>query len=76
MSIALLMVLVAILGLVPVAAIVGFMLGKRRLPPAGAVHQDRRLAEQVELLEGELQRVKEQADFTEKLLTERDGNEE
>lgn len=45
-----------------------------RLPSAPSPDQDRLLAEQaerIEQLEDELQRVKEQADFTERLLTER-----
>ena len=47
----------------------------RQLPSSIAPAEDRRLVEQadrIELLEDELQRVKDQADFTEKLLTERD----
>ena len=47
------------------------MLGRRQLPPSLEPPQDRRLAEQVELLEEELRRVKDQADFTERLLSER-----
>ncbi len=48
----------------------------RQLPSASAPDQDRRLAEQaeqIEQLQDELQRVKDQADFTERLLTERGG---
>lgn len=47
----------------------------RQLPPSLAPGEDRRLVEQaerIEMLEDELQRVKDQADFTEKLLTEQD----
>ena len=47
----------------------------RQLPSSLAPPEDHRLVEQadrIELLEDELQRVKDQADFTEKLLTERD----
>ena len=73
MSFALLFMLVVFLGVVSGVGLVGFMLGRRQLPPSSAHPQDRRLAEQVEVLENELQRVKEQADFTERLLTERNG---
>ena len=58
---------------------VGFVvyrLGTRQLPPASTPDQDPRLAEQderIELLEDELQQLRDQADFTEKLLTERGG---
>jgi hypothetical protein len=57
--------------------VVGFAVFKfnRQLPPSLAPPEDHRLVEQderIELLEDELQRVKDQADFTEKLLTERD----
>ena len=73
MSFALLIMLIAVFGLVTGAGLVGFMLGRRQLPPSSAPRQDRRLAEQVEVLEDELRRVKDQADFTERLLTERDS---
>ena len=56
--------------------LVAVRLVTRQLPPASATDQDRRLAEQAEQIEGleeELQRLKDQADFTEKLLTERGG---
>lgn len=49
----------------------------RQLPPGSGSDQERRLAEQaeqIELLEDELRRVKEQAEFTEKLLTDRGDN--
>ena len=45
-----------------------------RLPPGSSPDQDRRLAEQadqIERLEEELRQVREQADFTEKLISER-----
>ncbi len=54
--------------------LVAYRLGSRQLPPASAPDQDPRLAEQderIELLENELQRLRDQADFTERLLTER-----
>ena len=50
----------------------------RQLPSSLAPPEDHRLVEQadrIELLEDEIQRVKDQADFTEKLLTERDDPE-
>ncbi len=53
--------------------VAGFMLGSRRLPPSPAPPPDRLLADQterIEQLEEELQQVRDQADFTEKLLTE------
>ena len=49
-------------------------LGSRQLPPALPPDRSPRLSEQderIELLEDELQRLRDQADFTEKLLTER-----
>ncbi len=70
MSIMILVMMLIVVG-------VGFMAGRlvsRRLPPASEWDQDPRLAEQgerIELLEVELQRLRDQADFTEKLLTER-----
>ncbi len=54
--------------------LVAYALGNRQLRPPSAPDQDPRLAEQderIELLEGELRRLRDQADFTEKLLTER-----
>ena len=71
MGIAMLVMLIAVLGLGCGVGFVGFMLGRRQLPPASAPPEDRRLAQQVELLEEELGRVKDQADFTERLLSER-----
>ena len=72
MSFAMLIILIVFFGVVSGAGLVGFMLGRSRLPPSFPA-QDRRLAEQVERLEDELQRVKDQADFTERLLTEGGG---
>ncbi len=54
--------------------LVAYRLGTRQLPPASTPDPDPRLAEQderIELLEDELQQLRDQADFTEKLLTER-----
>ena len=76
MSSALFVVLLAVLGVIFVVAT------SRRLPSGGDGATDRRLAEQTERLlsqqaerisqlEDELERLKEQADFTEKLLSER-----
>ena len=73
MGIAMIVMLIAVCGLVCGAGLVGFMLGKREVlpsfPPGDRfpTGQD----ERIELLEDELQRVKEQADFTERLLAER-----
>jgi hypothetical protein len=58
--------------------LVAFNLGTRRLPPPSAPNPDFRLSEQderIEVLELELQRLRDQADFTEKLLSERSGAE-
>ena len=71
MTIAMLVMLIAVLELGCGIGFVGLMLGRRQLPPPSAPPQDRRLAQQVELLEEELRRVKDQADFTERLLSER-----
>ena len=74
MGIMMLVMLITFLGVVLGVGLVVFKLGSRQLPPSSGPPQDRRLAEQaerIELLEDELQRMKDQADFTEKLLTER-----
>ena len=74
MGIAMLVMLVTVFGLVCGAGLVGFLLGRHQLRPLTIPPEDRRLAEQderIELLEDELRRVREQADFTERLLTER-----
>jgi len=58
------------------AGVAVYRLRTSQLPSLAAPPEDHRLAEQVErleLLEDELQRVKDQADFTESLLTERDS---
>ena len=76
MSFAMLFMMVVFFGVVSGVGLVGFMLGRRQLPPSSARPPDRRLTEQaerIELLEDELQRLKDQADFTERLLTERSG---
>jgi uncharacterized membrane-anchored protein YhcB (DUF1043 family) len=57
-----------------IVVLVAMRLGTRTLPPSSSAPQDRQLAEQaerIEELEDELRRLKEQADFTERLLTER-----
>ncbi len=59
------------------AGAVGFFLGRgqRSLPPAPfADHRLDDQADRIELLEDELQRLRDQAEFTEKLLTERAEN--
>ena len=76
MGIAMLVMFITVLGVVFGVGWAGFKFGSRQLPPSSGPPQDRRLAEQaerIELLEDELQRVKDQADFTERLLTERGG---
>jgi len=76
MSFLLLVMLITVLGVGFGVGLVGYWLGRRQLPPSSAPPQDRLLADQadrIELLEEELQRVKDQADFTERLLTERGG---
>lgn len=70
------MMLVFLLTLVLLAVVVS-RLSTRQLPPGFSPDLERRLSEQaerVELLEQELGRLKEQADFTERLLTERSGS--
>ena len=52
MTIAMLVMLIAVLGFGCGVGFVGFMLGGRQLPPASAPPEDRRLAQQVELLRG------------------------
>jgi hypothetical protein len=73
MSFALIIIVLAFLCMATGAGLVGFFAGRSRLPPPSDQPQDRRLAEQVELLQGELSRLQEQADFTERLLSERGG---
>ncbi len=63
-----------------IVLVVGLVVFKltRQLPSSLAPPEDHRLVEQderIELLEDELQRVKDQADFTENLLTKRDAPE-
>lgn len=67
------LVVVVVLGLAAVRLVA------RQLPSASKPDEDRLLAnqaEQIEELQDELRRVKEQAEFTEKLLTERHDSEE
>ena len=74
MSILMLVVILAVVMCVGGAGVVAFALGNRQLRPPSAPVQNPRLAEQderIELLEDELRRVRDQADFTERLLTER-----
>lgn len=76
MSFALIIMMLAFLSLISGAGLIGFLVGRHRLPRPPGQPQDRTLtdqAERIELLESELDRVKEQADFTERLLSERDG---
>ena len=74
MSIMMLVMFIAMFGGVALVGVVGFLLGRRQqsLPPAPMA--DQRLGEQAQRiagLEDELQRFRDQAEFTEKLLTER-----
>ncbi len=69
-----LFMIIAILGVVFSIALVASTTARLQLPRRSAPSEDGRLAEQaqrIELLEQELQRVKDQADFTERLLSER-----
>ena len=76
MGIAMLGMMLVMFTIIGGVGLVAYRLGTRQLPPASTPDQDPRLAEQderIELLEDELQRLRDQADFTEKLLTERGG---
>jgi hypothetical protein len=69
-----LFMIIAVLGIVVVIGLVASTVGRLQLPRQSAPSEEGRLAEQaqrIELLEEELQRVKDQADFTERLLVER-----
>ena len=71
MGIAMLVMMCSLFGVV---GLVAYKLGTRSLPPASGSDRSPRLSdedERVELLEDELQQLRDQADFTEKLLTER-----
>ncbi len=74
MGIAMLGMMLVMFTIIGGVGFVVYRLGTRQLPPASTPDQDPRLAEQderIELLEDELQQLRDQADFTEKLLTER-----
>ena len=76
MSIMMLVMMLVMFMVVGGVGLVAYTLGTRQLLPPSAPDQDPRLAEQderIELLEDELRRLRDQADFTEKLLTERGG---
>jgi len=78
MSFAILIMLVMMGSLCGVVGLVAYKLGTRSLPPASGSDRSPRLSDQderIELLEDELQRLRDQADFTEKLLTERGSTE-
>jgi hypothetical protein len=77
MSIFMLVVIAAVIGAVLAAGVLGFLLGRQQLPPAGVSADDQLLSKQmerIEALEAELDRVRDQAEFTEKLLGERGSN--
>ncbi len=78
MSIAMLVMMLLVFAVLGGVGLAAFRLGTRQLPPALPPGQNPRLSDQderIELLEDELQRLREQADFTEKLLSERSGPE-
>lgn len=68
------MMMLATLIVLLAVAFTAMRLVSRELPTGSVSAQERRLAEQaeeIELLKDELRQLKDQADFTEKLLTER-----
>ena len=78
MSIAMLIMMFVLFTVVGGVGLVAFKFGARQLPPPLPPGQNPRLSDQderIELLEDELQRLRDQADFTEKLLSERSGPE-
>ncbi len=78
MSIAMLIMMFVLFTVVGGVGLVAFKLGTRQLPPTLPPGQNPRLSDQderIELLEDELERLRDQADFTEKLLSERSGPE-
>ena len=78
MGIAMLIMLLVVCSVVCGVGVAAFRLGSRQLPPALPPDRSPRLSDQderIELLEDELQRLRDQADFTEKLLSERSGPE-
>lgn len=80
MSIAMLIIIIGVLlAVAGVAGVAGFAAGRGRLEPPPVSSQDRRIAaqaDQIETLEEEIRRLRDQADFTEKLLSERSGGPE
>ena len=77
MSIMLLVLLVAFFVAGSVTSTMIRRLTREQLPSGSALNQDPRIAhqgERIEALETELERLRDQADFTEKLLTERSGS--
>ena len=76
MGIAILVMLLLGCSVICGVGVAAFRLGSRQLPPALPPDRSPRLSEQderIEVLEDELQRLRDQADFTEKLLSERSG---
>lgn len=74
MGFMMLMMVIVILGSVLAIGLMGSAFARRQFPRASSASHDGLLAEQaerIELLEEELRRVRDQADFTERLLTER-----
>ena len=74
MSIAMLVMMFVLFTVIGGVGLVAFRLGTRQLPPPLPPDRSPRLSDQderIELLEDELRRLRDQADFTEKLLSER-----
>ena len=74
MSIVILFMLLLGCSVICGVGVAAFKLGSRQLPPALPPDQSPRLSEQderIESLEDELRRLRDQADFTEQLRTER-----
>jgi hypothetical protein len=74
-----LIMLITFMGIIGGAGFIGYMLGRQALPSADRDFEDARLAKQmerIELLEAELARLRDQADFTERLLEERGTGEQ
>jgi hypothetical protein len=78
MGIMMLFVVIAVVAVGLGVAVAAFGFGQRQLSAPPSTESDRLLREQadrIDELEQELRRLKEQADFTEKLLEQRGGGE-
>lgn len=79
MSFALIIIVIVTLGVFGGAALTGFFVGRLASGRSSLPAPDPRLVDQTDriaALEDELHRVREQADFTERLLTERSVDDE